>query len=275
MRSRPCLCALAVLALFATAATPAVAQTSEAVDRSSLRVCADPANLPFSNEAGEGFENKIAELLAEELGVPVAYTWFPQSTGFIRNTLKARRCDLVIGISLGFEQLQNTNPYYRSAYVMMYRAEGSPEVVSLTDPTLKSARIGLVAGTPPATMVALNGLMTQVRPYHLHADTRHDHPGRKLVEDLAKGEIDVGLLWGPIAGYYAKQQDVALKVVPLLTEDGPVRMDYRITMGLRPNEPEWKRRLNDILKRRKADIDAILRDYGVPLLDRQGKLIEP
>ena len=257
------------------AVLPAAAQTSETVDRSALRVCSDPANLPFSNQAGEGFENKIAELVAEELSVPVEYTWFPQSTGFVRNTLKARRCDVVIGISLGFELLQNTNPYYRSAYVMIFRDDGGPQVASLTDPALKSARIGLVAGTPPATMVALNGLMRQVRPYHLQADTRFDHPGRKLVEDLAKGDIDVGLLWGPIAGYYAKQQDVPLKIVPLLTNGGPVRMDYRITMGLRFNEPEWKRQLNDIIKRRRADIVAILKDYGVPLLDEQGKLIAP
>ena len=273
MASRLLGAVLAALLLIPAAVSPAAAQTSETVDRSALRVCADPANLPFSNQAGDGFENKIAELVAEELSVPVEYTWFPQSTGFVRNTLQARRCDVVIGISLGFELLQNTNPYYRSAYVMLYRAEGSPDVASLTDPALKSARIGLVAGTPPATMVALNGLMSQVRPYHLQADTRFDHPGRKLVEDLAKGDIDVGLLWGPIAGYYAKQQDVALKIVPLLTNGGPVRMDYRITMGLRFNEPEWKRQLNDIIKRRRADIDAILRDYGVPLLDEQGQLI--
>ncbi len=274
MPARPLL-AFLVLLTTAAAAAPVLAQTSEAVDQAALRVCADPANLPFSNQAGEGFENKIAELVATDLGVPVEYTWFPQSTGFIRNTLNARRCDVVIGISLGFELLQNTNPYYRSAYVMLYRAEGSPEVASLSDPTLKSARIGLIAGTPPATIVALNGLMPQVQPYHLVADTRFDHPGQQLVDDLAAGKIDVGLLWGPIAGYYAKQQKVALKIVPLLTDNGPVRMDYRITMGLRFNEPDWKHRLNDIIKSRQADIDAILNDYGVPLLDAQGKLIAP
>ena len=274
MPARPLWAILAALVM-TVSALPAAAQTSEAVDRTALRVCADPANLPFSNQAGEGFENKIAELVAADLGVPVEYTWFPQATGFIRNTLQARRCDVVIGISLGFELLQNTNPYYRSAYVMMMRADGGPEVASLNDSALKSARIGLIAGTPPATMVALNGLMPQVQPYHLLADTRFDHPGRQLVEDLVAGKIDVGLLWGPIAGYYAKQQEVELKIVPLLTDNGPVRMDYRITMGLRFNEPDWKRRLNDIIKRRKDDIDAILNDYGVPLLDAQGKLIAP
>ncbi len=275
MKSRLSRAALLGVLLFSAGALPAAAQTSETVDRSALRVCCDPAKLPVSNQAGEGFENKIAELVAEELSVPVEYTWFPQSTGFVRNTLKARRCDVVIGISLGFELLQNTNPYYRSAYVMIFRDDGGPQVASLDDPALKSARIGLVAGTPPSTMVALNGLMTQVRPYQLQADTRFNHPGRDLVEDLAKGDIDVGLLWGPIAGYYAKQQDVPLKIVPLLTNGGPVRMDYRITMGLRFNEPEWKRQLNDIIKRRRADIDAILTDYGVPLLNEQGKLIAP
>lgn len=260
----------ASLFLLLVAALPAAAQTSEAIDRSALRVCADPANLPFSNQAGEGFENKIAELIAEELSVPVEYTWFPQSTGFVRNTLKARQCDLVIGISLGFELLQNTNPYYRSAYVMLYRDENGSNFSSISDPAMKSARIGLVAGTPPASTVAMNGLMPQVRPYHLQADTRFNHPGRQMVEDVAKGDIDVGLLWGPIAGYYAKQQDVPLKIVPLSSADNPVRMDYWITMGLRFNEPLWKQQLNDIIKRRKADIDAILMDYGVPLLDDQG-----
>lgn len=274
MPARPLWAFLAALFVISTAA-PAAAQTSEAVDRAALRVCADPANLPFSNQAGEGFENKIAELVAAELEIPIEYTWFPQATGFIRNTLQARRCDVVIGISLGFELLQNTNPYYRSAYVMMTRADGGPEIASLNDSALKSARIGLIAGTPPATIVALNGLMPQVQPYHLVADTRFDHPGRKMVEDLTTGKIDVGLLWGPIAGYYAKQQKAELRIVPLLTDNGPVRMDYRITMGLRFNEPNWKRRLNDIIKRRQADIDAILTDYGVPLLDGQGKLIAP
>lgn len=266
------LAAAATLALAGQAA-PALAQTSDVVDRTALRVCADPANLPFSNEAGEGFENKIADLLAAELGVPVEYTWFPQATGFVRNTLRANRCDVVIGISLGFELLQNTNPYYRSAYSLLYRADLGQDLVDLDDPALQSLTLGVIAGTPPASIMALRGLMTRVRPYHLMVDTRFDHPAEQMAADVASGEIDVGVLWGPLAGYYAKQHDNALKVVPLKSREGEPRMDYRITMGLRFNEPDWKKQLNDLLAKKQTAINAILQDYGVPLLDEQENLI--
>ncbi len=253
----------------------AMAQTSEAVDRSSLRVCADPANLPFSNRAGEGFENKIAELLAAELGVPVRYTWYPQATGFVRQTLMARKCDVVIGISLGFELLQNTNPYYRSSYALVYRADSGFSATSLDDPGLKALRLGVVAGTPPSSLMAKYGLLGRVRPYQLVADTRFDHPAKQMIDDVAAGEVDVGVLWGPIAGYYAKQHNPKLSVVPLETRAGEVRMDYRITMGIRFNEPNWKHELNDLIKTKQPEINAILSDYGVPLLDDQGRLIAP
>ncbi len=250
-------------------------QTSEAVDRSSLRVCADPANLPFSNQAGEGFENKIAELLAAELGVPVRYTWYPQATGFVRQTLMARRCDLVVGISLGFELLQNTNPYYRSSYALVYRADTGLSATSLADPRLKALRLGVVAGTPPSSLLAKHGLLGRVRPYQLVADTRFDHPAKQMIDDVAAGEVDVGVVWGPIAGFYAKQHNPKLLVVPLATNPGEVRMDYRITMGVRFNEPDWKRTLNELIKNKQTEINAILADYGVPLLDDQGRKIEP
>ncbi len=269
-----------VLAVIAAAALllfdgGARAQTSEAVDRSSLRVCADPANLPFSNQAGEGFENKIAELLAAELGVPVRYTWYPQATGFVRQTLMARRCDIVIGISLGFELLQNTNPYYRSSYALVYRADAGISATGLDDPGLKAFRLGVVAGTPPSSLLAKYGLLGRVRPYQLVADTRFDHPAKQMIDDVAAGEVDVGVVWGPIAGYYAKQHNPKLLVVPLATNAGEVRMDYRITMGVRFNEPEWKRKINDLIKTKQPEIEAILADYGVPLLDDQGRQIKP
>jgi len=256
-------------------AAGATAQTSEAVDRSSLRVCADPANLPFSNRAGEGFENKIAELLAAELGVPVRYTWYPQATGFVRQTLMARRCDLVIGISLGFELLQNSNPYYRSSYALVYRADSGLSATSLDDPGLKALRLGVVAGTPPSSLMAKYGLLARVRPYQLVADTRFDHPAKQMVDDVAAGEVDVGVLWGPIAGYYAKSHNPKLLVVPLETRAGEVRMDYRITMGIRFNEPNWKHKINDLIKSKQPEINTILSGYGVPLLDDQGRLIAP
>ncbi len=268
-------CGLLVVAALGVSATAGLAATSEAVDRSSLRVCADPSNLPFSNQAGEGFENKIAELLATELAVPVRYTWFPQATGFVRNTLQARKCDIVIGISLGFELLQNTNPYYRSSYALVYRSDNGLRLSALDDPELKKLRLGVVAGTPPASLMARYGLLGRVRPYHLVADTRFEQPGKQMIEDIAASEVDVGVLWGPIAGYYGKQQSPPLTVVPLPSRPGEVRMDFRITMGVRFNEPEWKHEINQLIKRKQPEINAILADYGVPLLDDQGKRIAP
>lgn len=264
----------ALIALFA-AGSVVKAQTSEAVDRSALRVCADPGNLPFSNRAEEGFENKIADLLAEDLGVPVRYTWFPQTTGFVRNTLGARKCDLVIGISLGFELLQNSNPYYRSSYALVYRSDSGLAIESLTDPALKDLRLGVVARTPPATIMARQGLLGNTRPYHLMADTRFNKPGKKMVEDVVAGEIDVGVLWGPIAGYYALKHDAPLTVVSMIGKPGETRLDFRITMGLRFNEPDWKHQINDLIAKKQVEINAILMDYGVPLIDDQDKQIMP
>ncbi len=265
------LCAFVATVTFPNSARAA---SSEVVDHSTLRVCADPANLPFSNQAAEGFENKIAELLAKELGVPVKYTWFPQAMGFVRNTLRARKCDVVIGISLGFELLQNTNPYYRSAYALVYRSDSGLSIDSLRDPALRSLRIGVVAGTPPANLIAELGLLGNVRPYQLMVDTRFNKPGKQMVEDIAAGEVDMGVLWGPIAGYYARQH-ASMTVVPLQSQPGKVKMDYRITMGVRFNEPEWKHQLNDLITKKQNEINAILVDYRVPLLDNQGNLIFP
>jgi quinoprotein dehydrogenase-associated probable ABC transporter substrate-binding protein len=263
----------AVLSSLLVAPT-AMGATAEAVDRSSLRVCADPGNLPFSNQAGEGFENKIAELLAAELGVPLRYTWFPQATGFVRQTLMARRCDLVIGISLGFELLQNTNPYYRSSYALVYRTDSGLKISSIADPILKEKKLGVIAGTPPASLMAKYGLLGQVRPYHLVADTRFKQPAKQMVDDIAKGEVDVGVLWGPIAGYYAKDHNPTISVVPLASNPGEVKMDYRITMGIRFNEPDWKHEINGLIEKKQPEIDAILKAYGVPLLDAQGRPLQ-
>lgn len=242
----------------------------EAVDRSALRVCADPSDLPFSNEKQQGFENKIADLLAKTLKVPVRYTWYPDSTGFLRNTLDSRRCDLVMGIVSGAELVLNTNPYYRSSYVIVTRRSQKLDITELSDPRLKSLRIGLTAGTPPADIIVRQGLMANVRPYALVVDTRFDQTGKLMIDDLARGAIDAAVLWGPIAGYYAKQHGDKLKVTPLLKEGKNARVDFYITMGVRPNEVEWKREVNQLIDQNKAEIQAILRDYGVPLLDAQG-----
>jgi quinoprotein dehydrogenase-associated probable ABC transporter substrate-binding protein len=244
----------------------ASAQPADLVSRTALRVCADPANMPFSNEAGEGFENKIAELLAADLKLPLEYTWFPQVTGFVRNTLGAKRCDLVVGYVAAGEVIQNTNPYYRSAWALIYPKDGSLDgVASLDDDRLKNKRLGIVAGAPPATVMATNGLMAHARPYALMAE--------EMLRDIKAGDIDAGILWGPIAGYYVKKSGMPLAVVPLVNETKSVPMTYRITLGLRHGETEWKHRLNDFLDTRRAEIQSILLQYGVPLLDEQDKLI--
>ena len=244
------------------------------MDRSALRVCADPANLPFSNDKGEGFENRLAELVAEELSVPVLYTWFPQATGFIRNTLGAHKCDLVMGYAQGDELVQNTNHYYRSAYALVYRADSDlAGVESLDDPRLKDRRIGIIAGTPPATIMAMNGLMGKAKPFHLVVDRRFSAPAEEMVAEIVRGDLDAGVLWGPIGGYYAKRNGAKLSVVPLTKETKGSRMAYRITMGIRPDEPEWKHKLNELIAAHQREIDAILLDFGVPILDENDNLI--
>jgi quinoprotein dehydrogenase-associated probable ABC transporter substrate-binding protein len=257
----------------ATAPVPADAAGAEAVDHSALRVCADPNNLPFSNEKGEGYENKIAELLAAELGVPVRYTWYPDAPGLVRATLRARTCDLIIGTVSGSDMLQNTNPYFRSAFALVYRANADHPVTSLDDPALKDMSIGIIAGTPPATLLAMKGLLGHLHAYALVVDTRYDHPAKDLVDDVAAGKVDVGVLWGPIAGYFAKQANPPLTVVPLTAEPSPVKLDYRITMGVRHNELEWKRKIDQLIIKKQKEINEILLSYGVPLLDEQGQQI--
>ena len=255
-------------------AAPALAQTSDLVTRSALRVCADPANLPFSNEAGTGFENKLAEMLAHELGVPLQYTWFPQTIGFVRNTLNAKRCDIVMGYAAGSDPVQNTNPYYRSAWVLVTKqGKGLDDVGGLGDPRLKGKRLGVIGGTPPATLLALNGLIGDAKPYRLNVDRRHESPSEDMVRDIASGEIDGGILWGPIGGYFAKQAGTPMSVIPLTQSEAGVPMTFRITFGIRHGELDWKHRLNEFIAAHQAEINSVLLDYGVPLIDEQDHLV--
>jgi quinoprotein dehydrogenase-associated probable ABC transporter substrate-binding protein len=235
-----------------------------------LRVCGDPHNLPFSNEKGEGFENKIAELLAAKLGKTLSYTWYPQTTGFVRNTLGAHRCDVIIGFPQGDELVQNTNPYYRTAYALVFKPGNRLEgVETLEDLQLKDKRIGVVAGTPPATNIAVNGLMGKVKPYRLVVDTRVESSAEAMMKDIADGEIDVGVLWGPLAGYYAKQSNPPLVVVPLIKEKTGPRLIYRITMGVRAADQAWKRVLNGLIQENQPALSKLLIGFGVPLLDER------
>lgn len=249
------------------------AQTSDLVSTTAFRVCADPANSPMSSEDGTGFENEIAELFAERLELPLEYTWYPMSTGFVRNNLRANKCDVIIGFAQGHELVQNTNHYYTSAYTIVTR-EGDPlsAVDTLSDPLLKDAKIGVVAGTPPGTHMARNGLMQAAVPYQLFSDRRYMDPIGDMLGDLESGEIDAALLWGPIVGPLAKERG-GLSVVPLINEELPPRLVFRITMGVRLGEAVWKRELNSLIRRNQDDINAILHEAGVPLLTQMGDAV--
>src|SRR6516225_3118474 len=264
-----------VASLLLVAAGPAAAQTGDVVDRNELKVCADPSNLPFPNEKKEGVENKIAELIGAELGLKVDYTWFPQVIGFVRNTLRARLCDLVMGAVAGDEIMQTTQPSYFTTYVTFYRSDKGVAFEGTQDPSLAKLRLGVVAGTPPADLLVRHDLMSHTRPYALNVDTRAESPTHQMVQDVVDGTIDVGFLWGPIAAYYRKRDDLPLTLVPLKDEPGAARMEYHIAMGVRANEPEWRRRINAAILKRQVEITAILHDYGVPLLNEQGELAAP
>lgn len=249
-------------------------QRVDLVNRSVLRVCSDPANMPFSNEKGEGFENKIANVVADELKLPIEYTWFPQATGFVRRTLFAKACDIIVGYAQGDELVLNSNAYYRSTYALLYRkSHGLDGVDSLLDPKLQGKRIGIVAGTPPADILSQAGLMGTARPYPLVVDRRYESPAERMINDIRNGEIEAGVLWGPIAGYFGSRGGEALVVKPLLKESTGPRMAYRITFGVRNGEDAWKRQLNEVIAKRQGDIDQVLLEYGVPLLDDQSNQI--
>ena len=246
----------------------------ELVDPKVLRVCADPRNLPFSNEKGEGFENKLAELFAEKLQKKLDYMYFPQATGFVRMTLAAHRCDVIMGFPQGDDLVQGTNPYYRTAYALVAKqGSGLDDVTTLEDERLKGKHIGIVAGTPPATNMAVDGLMANAKPYPLMIDTRIDSSAEAMIDDLMSGQIDAGILWGPMAGFYAKRANPPLHVTPLVKETTGPRLVYRIGMGVRPADQNWKRQLNRLIQENQPAINKILLDFGVPLLDENDRPI--
>jgi quinoprotein dehydrogenase-associated probable ABC transporter substrate-binding protein len=246
----------------------------ELVDPKVLRVCADPRNLPFSNEKGEGFENKLAEFFATKLQKKIDYMYFPQATGFVRMTLGAHRCDVIMGFPQGDDLVQGTNPYYRTAYALVSKPNsGLDDVTTLEDARLKGKHIGIVAGTPPATNMAVNGLMTSAKPYPLMIDTRVDSSAEAMINDLNKGDIDAAILWGPMAGFYAKKASPPLHVTPLVKEKTGPQLVYRIGMGVRRADQNWKRLLNRLIQENQGEINKILSDYGLPLLDENNQPI--
>ena len=252
-------------------AAPARSQTSDLVSHHALRVCADPANLPMSGKDQSGYENALAELISGKLGVPVTYTWYPMATGFVRNTLNAKRCDVVMGYAQGHELVLNTNHYLTSVYTLIVPRDGSlAGVTSLADEALVGQRIGIVAGTPPASHLARHGLIARARPYQLFVDRRHQSPATDMLADLEAGEIDAAILWGPIGGPLVKRGHPGLTVIPLIAEDEAPRLFYRITMGVRQGEKVWQRKLNSLIRRHQDEIDALLHEAGVPLINDMG-----
>jgi len=220
------------------------------------------------NKESQGFENKIAELLGEYLSIPVEYTWFPQSQGFVRATLKDFKCDIIIGISAAHELVLNTNAYYSSIFSLVYRKDNERVFTSLGDPEVKNfKRIGLIAGTSPTSLMLKHNLIDQMAPYHLFVDTREGTANDQMVKHILAKELGAGIMWGPIAGYHVKQHESDLQVSPLLDDDSDeLKIVYKITMGVRLGEVDWKRLVNKFIKEKQVEIDTILQQYGVPIV---------
>ncbi len=250
---------------------PAQSQVADLRSTTQFRVCADPANLPMSSMDGKGYEIRLAEAFGEWLGLPVTYSWFPSGMGFVTRTLRAGTCDVVIGYAQGDELVQNTNHYYTSVYgIVARRDDALAGVDHLSDPALKGHPIGVIAGTPPATIMARTGLAKDMRGADLFVDRRIKDPVGDMLDALRDGSLDAAVLWGPLAGPRIKN-DPDLQFTPLLKETTGPRMYYRITMGVRPGEQDWKRKLNSTIRRHQDEINTILSEAGVPLIDDYGE----
>jgi len=277
---------LAILAL-PTLMSVAMAQDKPA-ERQALRVCQDPNNLPFSNLNGEGIENKIAELFGKALGLPVTYYSFPQRLAFIRNTLKFKLpdedypCDIVIGVPAGYDQVSVTKPYYRSTYALVFpKGMGMDQIASAEDflkldaAKLSRLRIGIYDRSPASDWLNKHQLVEQGVPYRIMNADPAQYPGEIIEKDLAAGKLDVAIVWGPIAGYFAQRvKTPALAVVPMKSEPG-VKFDYQMAMGVRYGEREWKQQIEGLIESKRPEIQAILKEYGVPLVDASYEAPKP
>jgi mxaJ protein len=234
-----------------------------------LRVCADPNNMPFSNEKLEGIENKVAEVIAKDLGETVTYFWWPHQRGVVKRVLNAKHCDIMLGIPKGYDLVTWTRPYYRTGYVMAYRKDRKLKLRSLDDPALKTLKIGVQVNTPPHEALGRRGIADNVVGYQLMFDSNfhaEDYPG-KVVEDVLAGTVDVAMVWGPIAGYFAKKKGAPLEIVPIDDpSDSTARFAFDISMGVRKGDKERKEQLEGALARRHDEIEHVLADFGVPLL---------
>jgi quinoprotein dehydrogenase-associated probable ABC transporter substrate-binding protein len=236
-----------------------------------LRVCADPNNLPFSNRRGEGFENRLAELLAREMNLRLEYTWWAQRRGFFRSTLKAGLCDVVMGVPSSLEMALTTAPYYRSTYVFLYRKDRNLKIASFDDPALRQLKIGVqmigddFSNTPPAHALTNRGMVENVRGYMVYGDYAKENPAASIVDAVEKGEVDVAVVWGPLGGYFARRTK-SLEVVPVKPEiDQPfLPFVYDISVGTRRNDQDLRDRIDRILQEKRTEIRELLKDYGVP-----------
>ncbi len=241
----------------------------------ALRVCSDPNNMPFSNMKGQGFENRIAQLLAREMGTTVSYYWFAQRRGFVRNTLNAGKCDLIVGVPSSFDLALVTQPYYRSTYVFVSRRDRKLSVRSLDDPRLRKLRIGVqiigddYANSPPAHALARRGIVQNVVGYSVYGDYRNDSPPRRIVDAVANGDVDLSAVWGPTAGYFMRTSNVSMVAEPLTPQiDLPfLPFVFDISMAVRRGDNVLRDKLDAILVTRRQEIDAILHEYGVPRVD--------
>jgi quinoprotein dehydrogenase-associated probable ABC transporter substrate-binding protein len=255
----------------ALAGLPAVAD--ETTDE--LRVCADPNNLPFSNDRNGGFENAIAQLFAKQTGQSLAYTWWAQRRGFIRNTLKAGNCDVIMGVPVGLDMVETTRPYYRSGYVFVSRSDRELDIASMTDPRLSTLKIGIQLigddgfNTPPAHALAMQGIVDNVVGYTVYGDYRQPDPPAQILEALARGEIDIAAVWGPLAGYFARQSPVKLTVVPITDTErfAPLLFQFDIAIGVRKGDDKRKEELDQLISRNSAQIAQILDRFGVPVME--------
>jgi mxaJ protein len=261
-----------VAAAFATASAAVTAAGPAASQERKLVVCADPNNLPFSNRAGEGFENKLAKLLADDMGAHLSYVWWAQRRGFARNTLNEGACDVWPGVASGVDRVATTQPYYRSTYVFVTRADKLLQGLTLDDPRLKSLKIGVqmvgndAMNTPPAHSLARRGLIDNVRGYMLYGDYEKPNPPAAIVAAVARGEVDVALVWGPLAGYFASLSSVALRIEPVTPalDDSQWPMVYDISMGVRRGDLQLRGQIESILRKEGPRIDALLSTYHVP-----------
>jgi mxaJ protein len=238
----------------------------------SLRVCADPNNMPFSNQKGEGFENKIADLIASEMHVPVENFWWAQRRGFFRKTLRAGNCDVVIGVPANFEMAATTRSYYRSTYVFISREDRHLNIKSFDDPRLKTVKIGVQligddgTNAPPAHALTNRGVIDNIRGYTLYGDYSQGNPPARIIDAVIKGDVDIAVVWGPLAGYFAAKQPVRLSITPVSPEiDTPyLPFVYDIAVGVRRGEDQLRDQVDEILNRKQAAIRAILDSYHVP-----------